>query len=127
MLKSIDNIGISVSKLEDALAFYEKIGFKKTQSFDRHHIVEQGPIKLHLFETEVSNPKKQDRTIWELVKNPVGINHISFYVDDVDKVYEECKKNGVHFDDPPSDKEWGARAVGCKDPDGNPVIFLKWL
>lgn len=127
MFKSIDNIGIAVSNLDVSLSFYETIGFKKTWGADRGCIVEQGTIKLFLFETQDPKPKPLNRNILDLLENPVGFDHISFNVDDVDATYEALKTKGIQFERAPSDEDWGARVVGFKDPDGNPLYFLKWL
>jgi methylmalonyl-CoA/ethylmalonyl-CoA epimerase len=59
--------------------------------------------------------------------NPPGIDHISFLVDDVDALHASFTGNGVDAGPPPSDQDWGARAFGLTDPDGNNLYFLRWL
>ncbi|HEX5590481.1 MAG TPA: VOC family protein [Candidatus Limnocylindrales bacterium] len=39
-------------------------------------------------------------------------------VDDVDAAYERLLADGVAFDGPPADQEWGARHVWASDPTG---------
>ena len=62
-----------------------------------------------------------------LFDNPPGIDHISFAVEDVDRIYSEAKSQGITFDAEPRDEEWGARVVSLQDPDGNNLYLLKWL
>lgn len=127
MFNKIDNVGISVSNLEKSILFYEKIGFVKTWSSERGCVLEQGPIKLFLFQSTTPNPQKVDRKLLDLQGNPIGIDHVSFEVDDVDQTYEELKQKGIEVDCPPTNEDWGARVAGFKDPDGNTLYFLKWL
>lgn len=42
--------------------------------------------------------------------------HLHFEVDDVDDAYDELRANGVHFDAPPRDTDWGHRAAVLHDP-----------
>ncbi|PKM93751.1 MAG: glyoxalase [Firmicutes bacterium HGW-Firmicutes-1] len=54
---------------------------------------------------------------------PVGYRDkiaIIIKVDDVDRIYNELKSNGVHFVNEPSDMTgWGMRAVHLRDPENN--------
>jgi len=62
-----------------------------------------------------------------LFQNPPGIDHISFEVQDVDRVYAEAKAKGVTFNNEPADQSWGARMVSLRDPDDNNLYLLKWF
>ena len=39
----------------------------------------------------------------------------------------ELRAKGVVFLGEPADQDWGARLVGCKDPDGNNLYLLQYL
>ncbi len=62
-----------------------------------------------------------------LAQNPPGLDHISFSVEDLDKMYAALKAKGVAFLGEPADQDWGARLVGFKDPDGNNLYLLQYL
>jgi len=60
-----------------------------------------------------------------LFNNPPGIDHISFAVADVDRLYAELSEAGVKFGGQPENQSWGARMVGLKDLDGNNLYFVQ--
>lgn len=129
MLKGIDNIGIAVTDLTRSIAFYEKLGFAKGQDYEadvKGCTMTGGSAVLFLFRTKQPNPQavKREPT---LAQNPLGLDHISFAVEDLNKMYAELKAKGVAFLGEPADQDWGARLVGFKDPDGNNLYLLQYL
>jgi len=126
MIQGVDNIGICVADLKRAVAFYQGLGFTKAYENDRGVTMVAGTAKLFLFQTRQSNPAPVSREFM-LFGNPVGIDHISFEVEDVDRVYAEARARGVVFEGEPQDQNWGARAVRLRDPDGSNLYLLKWL
>ena len=129
MVKGIDNIGIAVRDLSRAIAFYEKLGFTKGYDYEatvQGCTMNAGSAVLFLFQPKQANaqPVMRDPS---LAQNPLGLDHISFVVEDVDAIYNELKAKGVVFQGEPADQDWGARLVGLKDPDGNNLYFLKYL
>jgi uncharacterized glyoxalase superfamily protein PhnB len=52
---------------------------------------------------------------------------VSFLVEDVDALHDELVARGVQTAGEPTDEDWGARAFGLRDPDGNNLYFLRWL
>ncbi|MCS6926878.1 MAG: VOC family protein [Candidatus Binatia bacterium] len=128
MLKGIDNVGIAVTDLARSIAFYEQLGFTKSADYDadvKGCTMTAGSAVLFLFQTQANpQPVRREPT---LAQNPPGIDHISFLVEDVDRIYQDLKAKGVQFDGEPADQEWGARLVGLKDPDGNNLYFLQYL
>jgi catechol 2,3-dioxygenase-like lactoylglutathione lyase family enzyme len=129
MIKGIDNVGVAVTNLARSLAFYEKLGFTKSYDYEAEvqgcAIAASGAV-LFLFQTKQANPQlvKRDPS---LARNPPGLDHISFVVEDVDAIYNDLKAKGIEFNGAPADQDWGARLVGLKDPDGNNLYFLKYL
>jgi catechol 2,3-dioxygenase-like lactoylglutathione lyase family enzyme len=126
MIKGVDNIGICVADLKPAVAFYQGLGFVKAYENERGATMVAGTAKLFLFPTRQSHPAPVSRE-FTLFGNPLGIDHISFEVEDVDRVYADAKAKGVVFQDEPRDQDWGARVVSLRDPDGNNLYLLKWL
>jgi len=129
MLKGIDNIGIAVTDLPRAIAFYEKLGFSKGQDYAADvtgcTMTAESAV-LFLFQTKQATPQAVQREP-TLAQNPPGLDHISFLVEDVNTLYAELTAKGVAFLGEPADQEWGARLVGCKDPDGNNLYLLQYL
>ena len=126
MIKGVDNIGICASDLRRAVSFYEKLGFTKAFENDRGVTMVAGGAKLFIFQTRKLNQAPVDRD-FTLFQNPLGLDHISFEVEDVDHVYAEAKARGIAFNGEPKDQTWGARMVSLRDPDGNNLYLLKWL
>ena len=129
MLKGIDNVGVAVTDLARAVAFYEKLGFTKGYDYEadvKGCTMNAGTAVLFLFQTKQASPQPVKRDP-SLAQNPPGLDHISFAVEDVNQTYAELKAKGVSFLGEPADQDWGARLVGLKDPDGNNLYLLQYL
>ena len=126
MIKGVDNIGLCATDLRRAVRFYQDLGFTKAYENDRGVTMIAGTAKLFIFQTRRSNPAPVERD-FTLFQNPLGIDHISFEVEDVDRVYAEGKSKGLVFNGEPAVQSWGARMVSLRDPDGNNLYLLKWL
>ena len=129
MVTGIDNVGIAVTDLTRSIAFYEKLGFTKGQDYEadvRGCSMTCCSAVLFLFQTKQARPQavKREPT---LAQNPPGLDHISFRVEDLDKLYAELKAKGVTLLGEPADQDWGARLVGFKDPDGTNLYLLQYL
>ena len=120
----VDNVGICVQDLRRSVAFYVDLGFETLSESERGVTVARGEAKLFLFEG-VAGPAPMREL--GLFGNPPGIDHVSFLVDDVDALHDELVARGIETAGPPSDQDWGARAFGLLDPDGNNLYFLCWL
>ena len=120
----VDNVGICVQDLRRSVAFYVDLGFETLSESERGVTVARGEAKLFLFEG-VAGPAPTREL--GLFGNPPGIDHVSFLVDDVDALHDELVAHGIQTAGKPSDQDWGARAFGLRDPDGNNLYFLRWL
>jgi catechol 2,3-dioxygenase-like lactoylglutathione lyase family enzyme len=121
----VDNVGICVRDLRRSVAFYGVLGFETLSESGRGVTVARGEAKLFLFETGVAGAAPTRKL--GLLGNPPGIDHVSFLVDDVDAQHDELVARGIQIAGEPSDQDWGARAFGLRDPDGNNLYFLSWL
>ena len=121
----VDNVGICVRDLRRSVAFYGDLGFETLSENDRGVTVARGEAKLFLFESRVGGVASAREL--GLFGNPPGIDHVSFLVGDVDALHDELVARGIETAGPPSDQDWGARAFGLLDPDGNNLYFLRWL
>lgn len=125
-MRGLDNVGVAVRDLDRSLAFYGdqlqlEIAYRDDGS--RSAGLNTGSSSLYFFETAgLDGPRRTP----EYVRNPIGIDHLSFAVDDVDAVYLKLRMRGVEFFMEPHDADWGAGVCGCFDPDAIPVYFLMW-
>jgi catechol 2,3-dioxygenase-like lactoylglutathione lyase family enzyme len=126
MIQGVDNIGICAKDLKRAISFYERLGFTKAYENDRGLTMVAGTAKLFVFQSRQPNPVPANRQ-FTLFDNPPGIDHISFAVEDVDRIYADARSKGVVFSSEPQDQDWGARVASLRDPDGNNLFVLKWL
>ena len=126
MIQGVDNIGICGKDLKRAISFYEKLGFTKAYENNRGVTMVAGTAKLFVFQSRQSNPAPANRR-FTLFDNPPGIDHISFVVEDVDRIYADARSKGVVFNSEPQDQDWGARVASLRDPDGNNLYLLRWL
>ena len=126
MVQGIDNIGICTTDVERSVAFYQRLGFSEAYRNDRGVLVAAGAAHLFIFATRRTDPPPVGRELG-LFGNPLGIDHISFAVADVDAMYATLQAAGVALGGPPEDQSWGARMVGLKDPDGNNLYLLQKL
>ena len=100
-LKRVDHIGIAVKNLEDAVKFYESLGFKATG----YETVEEQKVKVAFLpcgdsELELLESTEPDGPIARFIeKNGPGIQHIAIRVDDIDKALEELKAKEVRLID----------------------------
>jgi catechol 2,3-dioxygenase-like lactoylglutathione lyase family enzyme len=124
--RGLDNVGVAVRDLDASLRFYhDAVGLPVADRDDasRAASLSAGGAQLYVFET--SGPGGTRRT-GDYTRNPTGLDHLSFAVDDVDATHRQLSGRGVEFFMDPVDAEWGARVCACHDPDGTPVYFLRW-
>lgn len=126
LIHGIDNVGVCVADLARSVQFYRRLGFEVLFESDRGVTVAFGPAKLFLFPAQPGDERIVGRHLG-LSGNPPGIDHISFLVDDVDALHASLTAGGVNVGPRPVDQDWGARAFGLTDPDGNNLYFLRWL
>ena len=105
-IKGIDNIGVAVSDMKRAVAFYRQLGFEQGDEYEdgiSGCIMTSGTAVLFLFKSEHPNPPPVARQP-TLIHNPPGIDHISFLVAEVDHAYAELKAKGVEFSGEPANQ-----------------------
>lgn len=107
----LDHIAIIVSS-EESLRFYETLGFKESQRFERSNdtvvFMECGSITLEIF----IDPKHPERVTYPEAK---GLRHIAFTVENLEDITKVVKCEEVRTD-------WfGRRFTFCKDTDGQPI------
>lgn len=115
----LDHIALIVSS-EECLRFYEKLGFKETNRFERSYdtvvFMECGDIVVEIF----IDPNHPER-----VSEPeaLGLRHIAFVVDSLEEV---MSLDGVECEEIRTD--WfGRKFTFTKDPDGQPIELKEAL
>ncbi|MDR2401502.1 MAG: methylmalonyl-CoA epimerase [Deferribacteraceae bacterium] len=101
MLKKIDHIGIAVSNLDSALAFYQAMGVtpSHTETVESQKVktafITVGDVHIELLE-----PTEPDSSVAKfLEKHGEGMHHIAYEVDDVQKALESLKTDGLKLID----------------------------
>lgn len=115
----LDHIALIVSS-EECLRFYEKLGFKETNRFERSYdtvvFMECGEIVLEIF----IDPNHPERVS---APEALGLRHIAFVVDSLEEV---MSLDGVECEEIRSD--WfGRKFTFTKDPDGQPIELKEAL
>ncbi len=122
MIRDLDNIGLAVSDVQRAVSFYRLLGFEPEYATEDSAFLRAGGVALYLFRTEA--PASSLRS-FDLTGNPLGLDHLSFRVDDVDAASAALQARGVPIERPPQDYPWGARAACLRDPDGTCIWLLQ--
>ena len=107
----LDHIALSVSS-EECLRFYEKLGLKETNRFERSYdtvvFMKNSGIVLEIF----IDPNHPNRVNAPEVK---GLRHIAFTVESLEEVMKivECEEIRTDW--------FGRKFTFTKDPDGQPI------
>ncbi len=133
MIQRFDNVGVAVPNLQQALKFYvDQIGLTLLRSYDGPlpgasvGTTETGPY-LFLFETGNTTPRVDPPGI-DLAANPMGMDHLSFLVDNVDESFAAVRdRGGPVILEPCTDTNSGLRMGGFRDPAGNVVYLIQWV
>lgn len=123
-IQGIDSVGICVTDLARAVAFYRQLGFEEAGQDGRGCLLRAGSAQLLLFGTRHPQPQAQTRG-FALALNPPGLDHLSLLVRDLHVVHARLSALGLDFSRPPLDEGWGARVARLKDPDGNNLCLLE--
>ena len=122
LIERVDNLGVAVSDLEAAVRFYSALGFEvEARDETPAATLRAGEARLWVFQTGGGRGAARAP---ELVGNPTGYDHVSFWVGDVDAAAERARTAGLALESEPADQEWGYRAASLLDPDGNRVFLL---
>lgn len=123
MYHGLDNVGVAVADIDEALGFYETLGFDCEPHSETDARVTPGVgAYLYVFEPAGGGEVGRDD---DLGSNPVGIDHVSIRVDDVDEVYETLRERGVEFLlESVTEEAWRLRMATTRDPSGNVFYFV---
>lgn len=105
----LDHIHFTVRDLEEAIAFYTKLGFKLERRLE--HDGESAQLRIS------PSGIVMDLHIAKAVENP-GYNHLAFSVEDIDAAVKELLHQGFKVDGPIDVRATGRRLATIRDPSG---------
>ena len=156
MLKSFFHTGFVVEDLERLVAFYSDVlGMRVASQIeiegevinqilgfpDAHvkgaflnqqegHLTEEGYLKEegHLLELIQYITPPSGRS--DIKINDLGASHLAFYVDDLDRFYQDTSRRGLTYVNPPASLNDSAgnldrKVAYSQDPDGNWLEFIE--
>ncbi len=117
------HVSISVKDLEKSTNFYKDIfGFAEEKRFKRKDLeaksafLKLGDIRLELWQFDKQTENKDDFS----KLNVLGIKHIAFEVDNIEREYKRLKSKKIEISEPKLGAS-GGRYCFLKDPDGLPI------
>lgn len=141
-MKAIRHTGIVVSDMERSLKFYrDLLGFKEIKRMEEsggYIDTVLGGQKIKVLTVKMS---ADDGNLIELLSfgplqggadkkrlDGIGLSHIAFTVNDLDKQYRELTKKGIKFNSAPQKSPDGyAKVAFCEDPDGTFLELVEVL
>jgi catechol 2,3-dioxygenase-like lactoylglutathione lyase family enzyme len=122
MLKRLDNVGIAVADARRSLEFYVGVLGFEGEVTDGEGSASLGGVALYIFE---SRQGQQSARTDDYYKNPPGLDHLAFEVDDIESAGRELEKRGVAFLGPVVGDPGTFRYRGFHDPDGNMLYIIQ--
>ncbi len=119
-----DHVALTVSDLEQSMAWYEStFGFQTETQFDRPDLRLKGALMrlqgygLELFQPYDAQPLPEHAREWGSDLSVVGTKHLALLVSDVQEAYTSLEAQGIQF---AGDIVTGktAQYFVVKDPDG---------
>lgn len=109
-----------VTDLEKSIRFYQKVGFKITESWKPKDKIQWCRVEFYdaalmLQETESSETQQQQRS------TDPGIQ-LYFITDEIDVLYQQMCANGIDVS-APKIEFYGMKQVFLSDPDGRTLCF----
>lgn len=115
MIQHLCAITFFVRNMEEALAFYAKIGFQLLYGGSQAAF-----SSLRIGNAFVNLSYSTDYT-------PTHWGRAIFRVEDVDELYDAITAQGLTPSTTPQDASWGERYFHLTDPNGNELSFAKLL
>jgi len=128
-LKYIQHIGIPVTDIQRSEVFYEHLGFKNVMnSAFVFHGGNGKAVMMKLNEIIIELYQMPENELAEIRNRKNGhIDHIAFDVDDIDKTFEELKRNSYNIleEKPVFLSFWknGCKYFNITGPDGERLEF----
>lgn len=128
-IRQFDHIGIRVSDRQQAVAFYEQLGFREVRRFDKYEANEMETpdgVRINLIFNATRLPHGRNVLLDEPIKLP-GVTHAAFVVDDLYDLKNWLDQSGITITE-------GIHRIGprritlfIRDPDKNVLEFNQLL
>lgn len=121
MAPRLDLVGIVVSDMARAIAFYRRLGLELPDDTEGHGHVEAmaGGLRVAL---DTEGTIRSFDPAWDPgTGGRIGLAFLCESAADVDRVYGELVEAGYEGHKEPWDAFWGQRYAQVRDPDGNGV------
>jgi catechol 2,3-dioxygenase-like lactoylglutathione lyase family enzyme len=122
MIQRLDNVGVAVSDVPRAVAFYGQVLGLEAQGTDTDGTVQVGTLSLYLFRSQAGGAVGRTTDYYH---NPVGLDHLAFEVPDIEQASMELTGRGVQFGGPIVGDPGSFRYRGFTDPDGNMLYIIQ--
>lgn len=128
-IRQFDHIGIRVSDRQQAVAFYEQLGFREVRCFDKYEANEMESsdgVRINLIFNATRLPHGRNVLLDEPVKLP-GVTHGAFIVDDLYELKHWLEQAGIAVTE--DIHRIGPRRIALfiRDPDRNVLEFNQLL
>lgn len=120
-----DHIGIRVSDKNQAMTFYQALGFVESMSFpqfEANEMLSPDGVRINLIFNGARQPAANNVLLDEPVKLP-GITHPAFIVDDLSALQRWLDAQGIVITEGPHHIGPRRIALFIRDPDGNVLEF----
>lgn len=124
-----DHVGIRVSNRQEAIAFYERLGFTETYRIpegEANEMVTSAGVRINLIFNGAKTKDQKNVLLDEPIKRP-GMTHPAFIIQDIAALQRWLLKEGIEITEGP--KQLGPRRITLfiRDPDGNVLEFNQLL
>lgn len=124
-IRQFDHVGIRVSDRQEAVAFYEQLGFREVRRFEQSEANEmESPdgVRINLIHNATKLPHGRNVLLDEPIKLP-GVTHPAFVVDDLYALRDWLEQAGIVITE--GIHRLGPRRITLfiRDPDRNVLEF----
>ncbi len=122
----IAHIGVAVTDLEEALAFYRDVLELEPSTSETADGAEIVSVQLGDVAVELLTPLEPDSPLASfLAKRGPGIHHICYRVQDLDHALEQCRRHGYRLVDETPRAGAGGRRIAFLHPKATAGILLE--
>jgi lactoylglutathione lyase len=123
----INHIAFIVENMEKSIEFYTKVlGLKKAFELNK----EDGSpwiVCLKVSDRQFIEFFHGGLTRPDAAKRPIGYNHFSLEVEDIDEIADRIKSQGILLDSEPKQGKDSNYQCWVRDPDGNRIEFIQLM
>ena len=128
-ITGFEHVGIRVSDRDEALQFYQALGFVEEAYFPDYPANEMttpSGVRINLIFNGVRR-QGDDNILFEDQPTAPGVTHPAFIVESLDAVIDLCRDKNIKVTEGPIEIDARRRALFIRDPDGNVVEFDELL